>query len=228
MCTFFVFYVIFEQGNDMKNFYTRVINQEDKKLNFFNQNFCYIATILIIVIVIVLNSALGTKLEEITMSNNFWNCFLVSLYPNYSMIMFAAVSLYLERKYGSVKYLALILVCIPISNVIAFAFSALEGDVVTWGGRGFSCVSFITTGIFLMDFLLSIKYHLKNKLSFIFPIVITIVCILFMCINLPDGTSQYVHFDFPGRLLLNSGHYGPFACGVAMRLLGYVFDNKTY
>lgn len=211
----------------MKKFYTSILNEKDKKLNFFNQNFCYVSTIVIIVLVLVLNYALGTKLEEFALSNNFWNCFLTSFYPNYSMIMFAGVSLYLERKYGSIKYLALVLICIPVSNIIAFAFSSLKGVDVSWGGRGFSCVAFMMAGIFLIEFLFSIRKHGKNKWSFVFPIIIILICIIFMCINLPNDITPYVQFDFFGRLVWNSGHYGPFVFGIIIRLLGFLFNNKS-
>jgi len=213
----------------MKKFYSSIINLKDKELNWKNQNYCYATTIFVVIMIFVLSNILSSKIYEILITNSFWNCFLMSLYPNFSMIMFGAVSLYLERKYGSLNYLLVVLMCLPIANIVNYSFEFLQGSNLGWAGSmGFSCMAFLMTGIFVIDFIFSFKHHLKDKLSLIFPIIIIIICIIFMCINLPNDITPNFHFDFFGRLVENCGHYGPFIFGVIMRLLAFLFckDNN--
>jgi len=204
-----------------KEFYKNFINEKEKTLSWKNSNYIYISTILIIISVFVFNKIFYTQINQITLSNNFWNCFLTSINPNFSLIMFFVVSLYLERKYGSINYFILIICSIPIANIISFSFDFLNGDTLGWCGKGISCVSFFVFGLFLVDFLFNIKKFLKNKLSLILPIFIIVICIVFMCINLPDIEHSVIYFDFFGRLTENPGHYGPFATSI---VIGFVFQ----
>ena len=117
--------------------------------------------------------------------------------------------------------------CLPMANIVSYAFSFLNGSNFGWAGSiGFSCVAFIMAGIFITDFIFSIKYHVKNKLSFILPILVIIVCIIFMCINLPDSMNSTVYFDCFGRLIENSGHYGPFAFGIFIKIISQFMYRK--
>ena len=211
----------------MKNkFFKNWINEKDKTLNWKNTNLFFVGTAAIIVLVLLISKIFESKIGEITATNNFWNCFLTSFNPNYSMIMFAACSVYLERKYGSIKLFCLVVIVIPISNIIGFAFDFLDGDTLGWSGRGFSCVAFFVCGIFIVNLIFDFKTIFTNKFAFVFPLIVLVICVLFMCINLPDAAHTHVYFDCFGRLTENPGHYGPFAIGIVSRSVFQLFKEK--
>lgn len=163
----------------MKKFYTNIINDKNKELNWRNSNFCYVTTILFMFILIATFLWCESAITKILDQNLHWNIFLLPfrhsdwlhLFGNLECFFF--VSLFLERRYGSLKYLLIVLITIPLSPLVWFA-------VTGCAGRGESLVNFFLFGIFFVEIFAHFHECFLTKYQNIFTIVTILLVLVLM------------------------------------------------
>ncbi len=204
----------------MKKFFRSVININDKELNWFNCNFCYITTILMICIMLICHFALSKQIDSIVQKNNIWDWNIIFQSFRYdgdfhllgNIMGLLTISIFLERHFGSLKYILLLFISIPISNLFCFAFFN------NWNGEGFSCVEYFWYANIVWLLVINYKTYFVGKFRWIFPILLVAIIIIMMSWAWSgDGMNGVGLKLFNG--FNNNGHAGPFLGGALVGLL---------
>lgn len=163
----------------MKRFYTNVINDKRKNLSWKNSNFFYITSLVFITTLIISFLYCRPGIEAILSKDLTWNILLVSfahsggwvhLFGN--CLSFFVVSLYFERKFGSLRYLGILLMTILLSPLFCFLLLGMH-----WHGE--SLVNYFLFGLFFVDILVNFKENFLAKNQNIFVIIIIfLICLL--------------------------------------------------
>ena len=204
-------------------------NDRTKKINWWNRNYLFIGTFIIIAVILCLY---GTGVDRhignpedydwygfANLSNffqNFVNCFFHLDWPH---VIFNSVSificgLYTERKIGSIPMLLLTL----LLAIFASAFIGSNNLSTNW--VGLSSVIYAFYGFIFIEYLFSLKKERRSKFNIIFGIVILALIWFLMCLNTTTGTwfsvgPYNVGMSWiPHELLYNGAHYTGFLAGV--------------
>lgn len=212
----------------MKFLFNKFLNRSDKKLKWFNTNYFFLFSILLLIAWIVLNQTqiYNTISESFFDNVNSFNAsesfnffeflkltFMQSAVVNLSIIILLPATIYFERKYGTVVTLLMFILFIPLSNIALFSISGPTGIA------RLSSTSFFTFAVFLIDFLFDIKRFKNHKLEIIYPIITIIIGCVFMNIGAEGG--------FFGRLLYDC-HLIPFIAGILIGFVLKIFSIKIY
>lgn len=193
-----------------------------KELHWWNKNCFWIVTILYIIT--------NISIHAIFKGNNIlwkwnqirWNNFngikdlmisFANLYTHgdwmhvlANMVAFSIAGFYLERKIGSLNFLAIL----QIISIFACSMTSMYASLF-WAGS--SVLYYGIWAYVIIDFLFSLKD--KNKTNNILGII-TIICIYIgFCLtpNIVDSTLE------PINLLYNAGHYYGFIVGLIISIL---------
>ena len=135
----------------MEKFFKNFINDKRKTLSWKNANFFYISTFLFALTLIITFLCCRPAINSVLDQNMYWNILLLPfrhldwIHLIGNLLCFLTVSLYLERRYGSLKYILIILISIILSPLANFALLGLNG-------QGESLVNFFLFGIFWITF----------------------------------------------------------------------------
>lgn len=212
-----------------KQFVSNCLDDQTKAKTKLNRNYFYVATVFFIALNICIWALAGTALhDKFVPKDNFqswddvfnlkalfsaiinnlshwdWNHVLLNMIPS-----FLVVSLYLERKYGSLKYFLIVTTLI----VVSAAFVGCTHQSLNYAG--FSCVNFALFAFFIVTFFFSLSKRNWSKGNYIFGIVIFMAVLVFM-------TWEIWQFDKSGSaadLAHNMGHYAGFLSGLVVGLV---------
>jgi rhomboid protease GluP len=205
----------------------KIIDNAGKLLTRRNRNFFFAGTVAIIVINILLFAILGDGdnwCYTFYNPNVEWEGFvplnllaaLTSSFGHVSwehvlmnMFAFLAIGLYLERRTGTIKLLALIL-------LFAFFSAGLLAVVNNRAdeGVGYSGVNYALIGYLLLDYFISLPKEIKNKNKFqlIFGAIVVVGLTAGTFVN--SDAPGIVFAPYPYNLVHNVAHYSGLFAGL--------------
>ena len=202
----------------------KFIDDKSKNVKWWNRNYFYAGTIIIIAINIMLFAFAGNDWESIVPIDNeghwedvfYFDVVLRAFLNSFShanwqhvllnMLCFAGVGFYLERKTGSFGILFLVIISAFFSSI---AVSANDLGVY-W--HGFSGVNYFLYAYSLIDYIFSFQKSKRNRTNIILGGIILALIYLAMCFN--GGTSEFGFEWYPYDLMHNLGHYTSFLAGL--------------
>ena len=199
-----------------------------KNVRWWNRNFFFLATILIIGINFALFYFMGVEWsgrpeliawdEMFNFSNLINNFFSVFDHFNFNhlllnMICFFVVGIFFERKYGSVNLILMTLLFAIVGKNMVGANH--------FGGWsiGFSIVNYAFYGFILIDFIFMFRRETRSVPNIIWGIFMIIFMYVSMAYN--GGTIYPVDLKlsiYPVDLMYNLGHYTALLAGVILGL----------
>ncbi len=171
------------------------------------------------------NLFLNNIFNNLVEQSYYWNIVLCSFryvgnWQLLSNIMgFVVVSIFLERHCGSLKYLFLLLLIIPLANLTTFAF------VSSWDWGGFSGVVYFLYASVLLNLIFNFKSYFVGKIKWLFPIIIIAGIVIMMSLDWGgNGISDVKIVLF--KRFTNIGLMGPFITGIVVGLYSRIFAYK--
>lgn len=164
------------------------LNPPHKKLNWFNRNYYFASTFIIIALLCVCFFLLKGQLDKIVASDIHWNILLKPLRHAKvgdlvgNIIFFFIISIFLERHFGTMKYFFMVILSFIPSSLAVFAFAG------SWAGTGFDGVVFFLLAILLLTLIFNAKGYFGGKCRWIFPIIVLALVAIMCCW---DGKSQW-------------------------------------
>ncbi|MGN1201174.1 MAG: rhomboid family intramembrane serine protease [Candidatus Caccovivens sp.] len=205
----------------MGKFYKNIINEKRKTLTWKNTNFCYVTTIVFMLVLVATFLWCRPAIDEILKTNIKWNIILrpfrhvggwVHLIGN--LASFLVVSLFLERRYGSIKYALIILITIPLSPLADFAIMGFN-----FYNGGESLVNFFLFGLFFIEILFNFKECFLTKYQNIFTIITIFLIFLLMSFTIKLEFSPFV-------TLFTVNHGSAFIEGLLVGILSNLVITK--
>ncbi len=165
-----------------KTFDQNVLNPKHKKLNWFNRNYFY-ATTALIVALLCLSYFLFQHILQHLVSNVsvYYNVVFMALCHTslqqlvFNIVSFGVISFFLERHFGSLKYLGIIVLAAPITALATFACS------FSWDWMGFSGINYFLYTFFYITLILRFKEYFCGKARWIFPLAVLGINLLITC-----------------------------------------------
>ncbi len=209
----------------------KVIDDKCKKVSWYNRNYFFAGTILVILINIILFWQLGNSWEnnfEVSKGGKIACDFanLLRLFMNalshsdwehvlFNMLGVLVCGLYLERKIGSINMFLLLFVLIPLANWTAGA------NRMTVNSHGFSCVLYALYAFVILDYVFSFQKHKRNVLSTVLgALVITYIVVSMFW----DDTKSFPITTIPEDLIYHKGHFSGFVIGLIFGLTMQLAD----
>lgn len=220
--TFFIYYdIITARKKDMKFF-----DDKNKNLKWYNRNYFYIGTIIVIVLNILLFAILGNNYAKDIGGHHVWNGVFdisnmlrsfvdVFVHGDWqhvllNMLCFAFCGIYIERKLGTINFILLIL-----------GFSFLAGNITTaarnsvnhYGASGLNyfCYAYIT-----LDYIFCFIQKKQYKTNIILGAIILFCIYVAISFNI-DNTIRFMFY--PYNLIYNAAHYSSFFAGIIVTLM---------
>jgi len=201
-----------------------------KNPTWYNRNYFYIGTILIIVTQILLFAFFGSSLASSTPAHVHWedtfnfanlyiligNCLGHSSWMHVLMNMLCLTisGLYIERKTGSINFVLIIFVLIVFNSIGTTAIN----NSFAW--IGFSGVNYSLHAFVIVDYLFSLRKKDRNKFDLIFGGIILLLSYCFMSGTSDDSGIKFV--GYPVGLLFHNGHADGFVIGIIITLLIHI------
>ena len=203
----------------------KVIDDKSKKVTWYNRNYFYLGTIIVIVINILIFYFLGNDWESsFKVSSGGDAAFdydnLVRLFMNafshadwehvlLNMLCFLICGIYIERKIGSINMLLLVLVLTPMANWTAGA------NRLSVNSHGFSCVLYALYAYLIIDFIFSFQKHRRNLTN----TIIGIVALIYIYVSMSwDSSKSFPFVWYPIDFIFHKGHYSGFLIGAIFSL----------
>ena len=213
----------------------KFFDDKNKKLTWWNRNYFYVGTIVIILINVFLFLVLGNSWEDGIISVDqfghwgdpfYLNSTIASFLNAFShanlqhvllnMLCFSVCGIYLERKTGTFGIFGLVIFSAFISG-IAVTCNDLS---VSW--HGFSGVNYFLYAYIIFDFLFCLKKEKKNKSNIILGSIVLLFIYVAMCFS--EGVSGFGFKIYPYDLIYNMGHYSSFLIGCVMALFKNIVE----
>ena len=204
----------------------KIIDDNTKKLHWWNRNYFFAATIVIALVNIILFGALGDRwqwefdpdstfystLDFSNMIRAFMNSFSHENWQHVllNMLCFFLCGLYLERKMGTLPFFALTLVLVFFSML---AIATLSG--IFW--HGFSGVNFALYAYIVVDYPFVFRKRNRTRFNIIAGAVMLALIYFASCFN--GGAYTFGFEWYPYDFMTNAGHYGGFAAGLVVGLV---------
>lgn len=225
----------------MRSAVAQIFNDKSKNLKWHNRNFFYATTLFVVALNICLYAFLGGDFQQsVADPTPMWSKFTLSnfvraLANSYShanwqhvllnMLCFFFVSVYLERRMGSLRLLAVIF-------VMSFATAtAVTANDLSYHWHGFSGVNYGLYAYTIVDYCFSFRKETRNKTNIILGAVVMVAIVVFMCFA--GGTTEFSFKPYPVDLITNRGHYSSFIPGLLLGLtvnitkLSVISDRST-
>ena len=207
----------------------KFVDVKNKKVKWWNRNYFFAGTIMIIAVNILLFWLCGNHWESgvLQMDNlghwsdplylnpiirSFLNCFSHANWQHVllNMLCFAGCGLYLERKTGSFGILGVVFVGAFLSSVATTA-----NDLsIYW--HGFSGVNYFLYACIIIDYIFSFRKEKRSKTNIILGAIVLALIYLAMCFC--EGVSGFGFAPYPYDLINNMGHYTGFLMGLVVSL----------
>jgi len=205
----------------MGRFTNNVLNAKQKDLRGFNKNYFYLTTILFIGALFLCYYAFQDEIDNLVRESKYYNLFFVAFrhfdlgHIVGNVISFFVVSLFLERHFGSFKYLFLIVLGIPLSSISVFLFSG------SWAWGGASGLNYFLYAIFFTVVLFNFKNYVIDRWQNLFTFfTIGVICLL-MCWAgsteaLTENISEFLKFGTFTDLTTNIAHWSSAIMGAGV------------
>lgn len=211
--------------NKYQKFDRTVLNPKHKALSFFNRNFFFLTTMLVVGLLCLCFFMFNQNIANLLQKNSLWNILLLPLQNDSvanliaNILAFVVVSLLLERHFGTLKYFVLIVLSIPLSSVAVFAFSQ------SWIGAGFSSVNYFLYALMLWALIFNFKGYFCGKARWIFPVLILSVVCLFACWDgdYSKWPQVAVKFGCFTDLCENVSHWASMVMGAGVGLFAQIY-----
>ena len=205
----------------------KFIDDKSKNLKWYNRNYFYIGTIIVIVVNILLFKFLGNNYAKDIGGQYVWNGVFdisnmlrsfvdVFVHGDWqhvllNMLCFAFCGIYMERKFGTINFILIIL-----------GFSFLAGNITTaarntvnhYGASGliYFCYAYI-----ILDYIFCfIQKNQNNKTN----IILGAIILLFIYVAMSCKVENTLRFMFyPYDLIYNAAHYSSFFAGIIVTLM---------
>ena len=215
----------------------KIIDDNSKKLHWWNRNYFFACTIAVVLVNILLYGLCGNNWESqfkgssgATWGNvldfkNFVRAFMNSYsHSNWqhvllNMLCFFIYGIYLERKEGTLPLLVLVFMMTFFSAV---SISANDQSV---GWHGFSGVNFAFYGYVIVDFIFVFRKRTRTPFNIISGIVI--LGLIYFAACFCGGTSTVEFKWYPYDFMHNMGHYSGFVAGVFLGVLIHLCRFKA-
>ena len=204
----------------------KIIDDKSKKTTWYNRNYFFAGTLIIIAVNILLFHFLGYKWthdfavingdqtpvwDRLLFFDNVIRQFMNSFahldwsHVIWNMVIMLVLGLYIERKTGTFGFLLLELVMALFTSWIVGA-----GRMgVNWVGH--SCICYGFDAYVIVDYCFSFQKNKRNMFNTIFgAVVLGIVVVSFFWGDFPR--------IYPGKLVNNLGHYTGFVAGLVFSL----------
>ena len=205
----------------------KIIDDSAKKLHWWNRNYFFAATVFVVLLNIIVFGALGygwqhdfepsdswyAMLDFSNLVRSFLNAFSHGNWQHVllNMLCFFICGLYLERKEGTLPFLALVFAITFFSSLAATAFA---GDVYWYG---FSGANFALYAYIIVDYpFMFLRGRNRTKFNIIAGAVVLTLIYLACCFN--GGTGGISFVWYPYDFMKNAGHYSGFAAGLVLGL----------
>jgi membrane associated rhomboid family serine protease len=212
----------------------KYIDDESKKLKWYNRNVVYVGTLCIVFINIFAfwfggndwaPNYVWSDWKSILNFQNLIACFL-SAYEHSNLqhcllnsLCFLIAGCYVERKIGTVNLL-----------VLTFAITFFCGCAVNANSNpnnhGFSGVNYGIYAYIIVDYIFMFVYKKQTKINVIYGAIILTLIYVAACFC--GGTSNFAFAPYPYDLIANKGHYTSFAAGAILFLLLQFVKFQTY
>ena len=207
----------------------KFFDDRSKKIKWWNRNYFFAGTILVVLVNILLFAFLGGSFQDCVKPDNiyhwhngfyfiptlrsFINAFSHSNWQHVllNMLCFIGIGLYLERKTGSLGLIAFVLFGNYISGI------AMTTNEMTLHYHGFSGVNYFMYAIIIIDYVFSFQKDERNKTNIILGGIILGLIYLAMCFN--DGLTNIYFSWYPYDLITNLGHGSSFVVGLVVGLI---------
>lgn len=202
----------------MNKFISHWLNPKQKAVNRWNANYFYVTSI-VFILVIILTHLFANVEEFLTQQGNptLLHMLLLSFYHNGGFIhifgnieCFVIVSLFLERHYGSLRYLGVIIGAILLSPLLDFALTRYPA-----GYFGESLVNYFLFGLFFVVVIFNYRDYILRKWQNVFVAIITV------CIILLSSFDINVHFSFL-TTFFTQNHGSAFVLGILSGTFSYL------
>lgn len=205
----------------------KIIDDSTKKLHWWNRNYFFVGTILIVTINIMIfafagntwvdniGEAVDRHWGDIFWFDNLVRAFLDSfIHANWqhvllNMLCFFIAGIYLERKKGTLNLLLLVL-------IMAF-FTGIACQANSLGfSRGYSGVNYGIYAYIIVDYLFMFRKDTRTKFNIISGAVVLGLIYFAMCFNGGVETTSFAWY--PYDFMTNMGHYSSFLVGIILGL----------
>ena len=203
------------------------LNDKTKTLRWYNRNFIFLGTILVVVTNILLFYFPGNNWGDFVGNpENSWTAVLffdnvARLFLNsfvhadwqhvlLNMACFFVVGIYLERKKGTINLFLLVLV------MALFTSLAVGANHQSIYSVGFSGVIYGLYAYVFVDFFFMLRKETRTKFNIFSGIFMFIAIYVAMCFS--GGTESFCFEFYPYDLITNMGHYTSFAIGIVVAL----------
>lgn len=207
----------------------KFFDDKSKAVKWWNRNYFYAGTIIVILVNILLFAFGGNDWKSIATPDDngfhwgegfyfiptirsFFNCFSHFNWQHVllNMLCFLGAGLYLERKLGTFGILGFVVLGAYLAGIATTA-----NDLTVWYS-GFSGVNYLTYSYIIIDYIFSFQKRKKNKTNIILGGIIIALIYLAMCYT--GGTSSFTFTWYPWDLLHNLAHGSGFVAGIALCL----------
>ena len=207
----------------------KFIDDRSKNLKWWNRNYFFVGTIIVIIINILLFAICGNDWQSFYSVDSYdhWhNVFyfaptIRSLLNAFShanwqhvllnMLCFAVAGSYLERKKGTFGTILYVLFGVYFSGIAVIA-----NDLSIYY-HGFSGVNYFIYAVTIIEYLFSFRHQIRNKTNIVLGGIIVALIYLAMCFN--GETSGFSFALYPYDLMTNLGHYSSFVVGLILALI---------
>lgn len=203
-----------------------ILNDSKKSVKWYSRNYFFATTFLVILINYIVFFAYGTPPGGTLYEQPEWNSFsitnlLIAMSHCYmhsgsqhcalNMLCFFVAGIYLERKAGSLRLLAMV---IAMTAFTAFATTANDLSLTP---VGFSGVNYGIYGFIITDYIFMLfQREKRSRFNIISGAVVLALIYFAMCFN--GGTSTVSFVPYPYDLTHNIGHASGFVTGLLFGL----------
>ena len=213
----------------MKYFFNNILNPKQKQRNWFNNNYFYATTLFMIGVLCLCFFVFKSQIDAIVRENIKLNVLFEWLghadigHILGNLISFVVVSVFLERHFGSIKYLGIILLGVIPTSLATFAISG------GWRWIGYSGINYYLYAMMFIVMIFNFKDYFIGKFRWIFLVIMIGLIILIMSwAGKTQSFSEFFRFSFVKDFYTNIGHWSSFIIGIIMGLFAnlYHFDIK--
>lgn len=210
----------------MKGDKSILLNDSKKSVKWYSRNYFFVATFVIILINYIVFFVYGRPPIDAVYEQPEWKSFSINnllisishccMHSNLqhcvlNMFCFFVAGIYLERKTGSLRLFALLVI------MAAFAQFATCANYISLRSVGFSGVNYGLYGFIIIDYIFMLLQREKRSLFNIISGAVVLGLIYFaMCFN--GGTATVSFVPYPYDLLNNIGHASGFVVGLLLGL----------
>lgn len=197
----------------------KIIDDTNKKLYWFNRNYFFATTILVVIVNIMLHGLCGANWSTLVRTlrlgifvKSFLNSFAHANWQHVllNMLSFFIAGIYLERKKGTLPLLGLVFV------MAVFTSQAVTAHSMSLYWHGYSGVNYGFYFYIIVDFIFMFLRKSHNKFDIISGIAI--LCLIYFAMCWCGGTTRFAWKWYPYDLFYNSGHYSGAIIGALLGL----------